>query len=76
MLSTRSAIRERRHPSTQDCAGAIHLPILVDDKVEAIIEFGSEELIAADQEVDRTLWLPPASGFPASSNGAAPKSSF
>ena len=33
----------------------IHLPVLVEDKVEAIIEFGAEEAIAADQEVIDTL---------------------
>src|SRR5271157_625687 len=35
--------------------GGIHLPILVDDKVEAIIEFGSEYLIASDQDIIDTL---------------------
>ena len=34
---------------------AIHMPILVDDKVEAIIEFGSEEWLASDQEVIDTM---------------------
>jgi len=35
--------------------GGVHLPILVDDKVEAILEFGSERLINLDQEVIDTL---------------------
>jgi PAS domain S-box-containing protein len=34
---------------------AFHLPVVVDDKVEAIIEFGTEEQIASDQEVVATL---------------------
>ena len=55
LLRIRSAIRERRRPMTPGCATGIHLPILVEDKVEAIIEFGSEEPIASDQEVIDTL---------------------
>ena len=33
----------------------IHLPVLVDDKVEAIIEFGSEELLVSNPAVRDTL---------------------
>jgi PAS domain S-box-containing protein len=50
----------KRYPRSQasydaGLRGGVHLPILVDDKVEAIIEFGSEEVIADDQEIVHTL---------------------
>lgn len=34
---------------------AVHLPILVDDKVEAIIEFGTEAMIMSDRELIDTM---------------------
>lgn len=33
----------------------LHLPVLVDGKVEAIVEFGAEEAIAEDEELAQTL---------------------
>ncbi len=49
-----------RYPRAQASIDAglrtsIHLPVLVDDKVEAILEFGSEEAIASDGEGIETL---------------------
>ncbi len=35
--------------------GGIHLPILVDDRVEAIIELGSEEVFVSNQELIDTI---------------------
>jgi PAS domain S-box-containing protein len=49
-----------RYPRAQATLAAglrtgIHLPVLVDDKVEAIIEFGSEYLLVSDRAVRDTL---------------------
>ena len=49
-----------RYPRAQACfeaglLGSVLLPILVDDRVEAIIEFASEEVSAPDQEAARAL---------------------
>ena len=55
-----SAKDPERFPRAQAAVDAglrvgIHLPILANNKVEAIIEFGGEEPIAADQDVALTL---------------------
>ena len=55
-----TAKEPQRYPRAQASLDAglrtgIHIPVLADDKVEAIIEFGSEEAIADDQEVAATL---------------------
>ena len=49
-----------RYPRAQACLDAglrvsIHLPVLVDNKVEAIIELASEEAVASDQDVIDTM---------------------
>ncbi len=49
-----------RYPRAQACLeaglrGTVLLPILVDDRVEAIIEFGTEESITNEQELKDTL---------------------
>jgi len=49
-----------RFPRSRACfeaglLGSVLLPILVDDKVEAILEFGCEESIAADQDAKGAL---------------------
>ncbi len=56
----RNSMDPERYPRAQASYDAglrtgIHLPILVENKVEAIIEFGSEEAVTTDQEVVDTL---------------------
>jgi PAS domain S-box-containing protein len=57
LANTKFPERYPRSQASYDAGlrGGVHLPILVDDKVEAIIEFGSEDLIASDQDVIDTL---------------------
>ncbi len=57
LANTKFPERYPRSQASYDAGlrGGIHLPVLVDDKVEAIIEFGSEQQIASDHEVVDTL---------------------
>jgi PAS domain S-box-containing protein len=57
LANTKFPERYPRSQASYDAGlrGGVHLPILVDDNVEAIIEFGSEGLIKSDQEVIDTL---------------------
>ena len=50
--TAKDPVRYPRAPVSAELGlrSAVHLPVLVDDKVEAIIEFGSEEMLVSDQD--------------------------